>query len=152
MADRTRQDSTRLSDRLAIGSALFGGLLVAAVLVARAMSSSGQSPSRTDLVGIAATRQPTRVVVGDQTNDQVSGPVATSPAAPGISATARAHIAYTDGQGVVLRASPHEDDRTPRGFMDGDSVTVLERQGSDWVRIRGDNGEDGWVPARYLGP
>ena len=58
----------------------------------------------------------------------------------------------TSGQGVVLRASPREDDRTPRGFMDGDVVTVLERTGSDWVRVRGDNGQEGWVPAKYLGP
>jgi len=36
--------------------------------------------------------------------------------------------------------------------MDGDWVTVLERRGADWARVRGDNGEDGWVPARYLGP
>jgi hypothetical protein len=63
-----------------------------------------------------------------------------------------AHVSNTDGQGVVLRGSPREDDRTPRGFMDGDAVTVLERSGSDWARVRGDNGQEGWVPTRYLGP
>jgi uncharacterized protein YgiM (DUF1202 family) len=60
-------------------------------------------------------------------------------------------VANTDGQGVVLRASPRDDDRTPRGFMDGDAVTVLERSGSDWAHVRGDNGQEGWIPSKYLG-
>jgi uncharacterized protein YgiM (DUF1202 family) len=34
--------------------------------------------------------------------------------------------------------------------MDGMAVTVLEASGSDWVRVRADNGQTGWVPARYL--
>jgi SH3-like domain-containing protein len=63
-----------------------------------------------------------------------------------------ARVAHPDGQDVVLRASPREEDRTPRGFMDGDAVTILERSGSDWTRVRGDNGQEGWVPTSYLGP
>jgi hypothetical protein len=58
-------------------------------------------------------------------------------------------VVKTDGQGVVLRASPR-DDRTPRGFMDTTWVTMLEQRGPDWARVRGDNGQEGWVPARYL--
>ena len=61
-----------------------------------------------------------------------------------------AHVAHTDGVGVVLRASPRDKDWTPRGFMDGTEVTVLERQGADWVRVRGPNNQEGWIPARYL--
>ena len=61
-----------------------------------------------------------------------------------------AHVAHTDGVGVVLRASPRDKDLTPRGFMDGTEVTVLERQGADWVRVRGPNNQEGWIPARYL--
>ncbi|HEY3057971.1 MAG TPA: SH3 domain-containing protein [Chloroflexota bacterium] len=61
-----------------------------------------------------------------------------------------AHVAHTDGVGVVLRASPRDNDWTPRGFLDGDAVTIVERQGKDWARIRGPNGQEGWVPTKYL--
>ena len=50
----------------------------------------------------------------------------------------------------MLRASPRADDRTPRGLMEGSWVTLLERRGSDWARVRSDDGQEGWVPARYL--
>jgi uncharacterized protein YgiM (DUF1202 family) len=76
----------------------------------------------------------------------------TTPPGDTVSAADQVHVAHTDGQGVVLRASPREDDRTPRGFMDGDAVTVLERSGSDWARVRGENGQVGWVPTKYLRP
>jgi uncharacterized protein YgiM (DUF1202 family) len=59
-------------------------------------------------------------------------------------------VTNTEGQRLVLRASPRDEDRTPRGFMEGTAVTVVERRGSDWVRVRGDNGQEGWVPARYV--
>ena len=62
----------------------------------------------------------------------------------------RVRVVNTDGQGVVLRASPRDDDKTPRGFMDGTWVTMLEQHGADWARVRGDNGQEGWVPAHYL--
>jgi SH3-like domain-containing protein len=64
--------------------------------------------------------------------------------------TTRARVSNTDGLGVVLRASPRMEDRTPRGLLEGATVTVVERSGSDWFRVRGDNGLEGWVPARYL--
>ena len=64
--------------------------------------------------------------------------------------TGIAHVAHTDGVGVVLRSSPKDSDRMPRGFMDGAEVTVLERQGTDWVRVRGPNNQEGWIPAKYL--
>jgi hypothetical protein len=34
--------------------------------------------------------------------------------------------------------------------MDGTRVTLLERSGSDRVHVRADNGQQGWVPARYV--
>ena len=49
---------------------------------------------------------------------------------------------FTVGQGKRSRA----------GLMDGAAVTVVERSGSDWVRVRAANGQEGWVPARYLVP
>jgi hypothetical protein len=61
-------------------------------------------------------------------------------------------VAGTEGTGVVLRASPHDADWTPRGFMDGAQVTVLERLDAEWVRVRGENGQEGWIPARYITP
>jgi SH3-like domain-containing protein len=64
----------------------------------------------------------------------------------------RMRVANTDGVGVVLRNSPRDADKTPRGLMDGANVSVLERNGSDWVHVRVDNGQDGWVPARYVVP
>jgi hypothetical protein len=59
-------------------------------------------------------------------------------------------VTGTDGTGVVLRASPRDNDWTPRGFMDGAQVQVLERAGPEWARVRGPNGQEGWIPARYL--
>jgi uncharacterized protein YgiM (DUF1202 family) len=61
-------------------------------------------------------------------------------------------VTNTRGEGVVLRASPRDDDRTPRGFLEGETVTLLERSGADWARVRGDNGQEGWVPSHYLEP
>ena len=63
-----------------------------------------------------------------------------------------AMVTGTDGTGVVLRTIPHDNDWTPRGFMDGAQVQILERQGQDWARVRGPNGQEGWIPARYLAP
>ena len=61
-------------------------------------------------------------------------------------------VANTDGVGVVLRTSPRDEDKTTRGLMDGASVSVLERTGSDWVHVHADNGQDGWIPTRYVVP
>src|SRR5438876_10451862 len=83
--------------------------------------------------------------------------------APGTPTTARAlaampsssermRVANTDGVGVVLRKSPRDEDKTTRGLMDGTSVSVLERTGSDWVHVHADNGQDGWIPTRYVVP
>ena len=64
----------------------------------------------------------------------------------------RGKVANTEGAGVVLRNSPNDADRRPAGFLDGTPVTVLERVGSDWVHVRADNGQQGWIPARYVAP
>ena len=52
----------------------------------------------------------------------------------------------------MLRNSPNDGDRRPAGFLDGTNVTVVERSGNDWVRVRADNGMQGWIPARYVSP
>jgi hypothetical protein len=141
-----------------MASVLAGGLLVGAVLAVRMGSSS-----TTEVLGITASGQPPHVQAGYQPGPSGSGPPASGSTAvrnptagPQPAATAspqatdRWRVAGTDGQGVVLRASPRDNDWTPRGFMDGDWVTVLERRAPDWARVRGDNDQEGWVPARYL--
>jgi hypothetical protein len=93
-----------------------------------------------------AQAQPAADVKPEAAVQPTAQPTAVATATPG----AQARVAHTDGVGVVLRASPRDSDRMPRGFMDGAEVTVVERQGSDWVRVRGANGQEGWIPAKYL--
>jgi SH3-like domain-containing protein len=64
----------------------------------------------------------------------------------------RMRVTNTDGVGVVLRNSPRDADRTTHGLMDGTNVSVLERNGNDWVHVHADNGQDGWIPTRYVVP
>jgi hypothetical protein len=71
----------------------------------------------------------------------------TAEPSPGV----RLRIAHTDGQGVALRSAPSDAARQPAGFLEGEDVTLLERAGN-WVRVRGDSGLEGWVPAAYLDP
>lgn len=61
-------------------------------------------------------------------------------------------VANTEGVGVVLRSEPRDNARVPRGLLEGTRVTVLERAGDTWVRVRAENGQEGWVPATYLRP
>jgi hypothetical protein len=73
---------------------------------------------------------------------------------PAVTAAAagRMRISHTDGLGVVLRSAARLDAREPRGLLEGAIVTVLERQEPEWVRVRGEGGQEGWVPAQYLLP
>jgi len=64
----------------------------------------------------------------------------------------RMRIAHTDGLGVALRTAARLDAREPRGLLEGALVTVLDWQEPDWVHVRGDDGQEGWVPAQYLLP
>jgi hypothetical protein len=146
-----------------------GGLLVLSVLLAQIVFSSVQPPSLSRLLGDGASQAP-RVTSGHvAATPAVAAPAPTLTAAPtdvptdvpsapsdapgdvptGASGE-RLQVSGTDGQGVVLRASPHEDDKVPRGFMDGSWVTVLDRSGPDWALVLGDNGQQGWVPVHYL--
>jgi hypothetical protein len=88
------------------------------------------------------------------TPELVPSPTATAAANQVVGATPAAgthmRVAHTEGQGVVLRTAPRVDARVPRGLLDGVPVTVIELSGAGWVRVRDDNGLDGWVPAQYL--
>jgi hypothetical protein len=151
-----REDATRPTDRIALGSVLLGGLLVLGVLLAQALLSSSEPPTLARMVGDGASHAP-RVASGYV---GATAPVATvEPTAvssptqvPTAAANTRRQVTGTDGQGVVLRASPGADDKTPRGFMDGYWVTVLDSSVVDWALVQGDNGQQGWVPTRYLTP
>ena len=60
-------------------------------------------------------------------------------------------VVNTDGQGVVLRSAPEDAARLPRGFMEGARVTLLGVEG-EYARVRGANGQEGWVPSQDLAP
>jgi hypothetical protein len=74
------------------------------------------------------------------------------PAPAAIQTGARARVANTDNLGVVLRTAPKIEARVPRGLLEGAAVTVLDRADSEWAHVRADNGQQGWVPIRYLAP
>jgi hypothetical protein len=81
----------------------------------------------------------------------ISSPSVPTPVVP-VAAAERMRIAHTDGLGVALRSAARLDAREPRGLLEGALVTVLERQEPEWVRVRGESGQEGWVPAQYLVP
>jgi len=172
---RRADDGHETRDRAAILVVLAGGIL-AGLIVAWNLSAGPSLSGQFDLTRLQGSEQAARKLSGHQpcapganacSPDQQANSAVDQPrdAAPVVAASARPEIAPqdapasdtatvtgTDGTGVVLRASPRDDDWTPRGFMDGSQVTVLERLDADWARVRGDNGQEGWVPARYLTP
>jgi hypothetical protein len=165
-------DAARPTDRVALTSALVGALLIA-TLVASRCGFSG--PDVTTLPqALSDPGQPPHVQVGHQDRETISEVSVTARAAAAQSAGAaeaapaaqptqqpqptaaaaggeRMRISGTDGRGVLPRNSPHDADLTTRGFIEGWEVTVLERSG-DWARVRGPNGQEGWIPTRYLSP
>lgn len=84
------------------------------------------------------------------------GDVTASPPADPVPVTlqtgVRARVANTDNLGVVLRTAPKVEARVPRGLLEGAAVTVLDRADAEWAHVRADNGQQGWVPIRYLSP
>jgi hypothetical protein len=162
---RTSDDGGRAG--LAIVMVLVGGLIGGTVVGMRLADGASLAAPRMDVLTLLNGPRPERVQSGFPAAAQRSAEPAaevtgaTVAAQPAVAPTAqptqqpeqdRATVAHTDGVGVVLRASPRDSDWTPRGFMDGARVTILERKGTDWAYIRGENGQEGWVPARYLVP
>ena len=115
-------------------------------------AASQEAPPTTDL----AQTVPAALVAIAPAPTQEPVPSPTAAEAPdqelGATPAAGTHmrVAHTDGQGVVLRTAPRLDARVPRGLVDGVPVTVIELSGAEWVRVRDDNGRDGWVPTQYL--
>lgn len=162
--DASAEDSARRTDRLAITSALIGGLLIAGVVGTRCNVPGLQMGALSQ--GLSETGQPTRGQVGYQPHEVVSevsvsartdsqtasASQPTEPPAPTSQAVApgeSVRISGTDGRGVLLRTSPQDAYVTTRGLIEGWEVVVLEWSG-DWARVRGPNGQEGWVPTRYL--
>ena len=73
-------------------------------------------------------------------------------AAPPTPVPDRFQVAKTDGLGLAFYAAPRREARLRRGLAEGAQVTVLERVGTDWARVRADDGQEGWVGAAYLLP
>jgi hypothetical protein len=130
-------------------------LAVGIIAVTRVLSASSPPvgnvfavPTGTVLVGNPFVTPPTPVVAPTAT--EVRTVAATpSPSARAVTPTStasgeRVRIANTDGIGVALRDSPGGQRLPGKGYDEGVTVTVLERQG-EWTHIRGDDGREGWV-------
>jgi hypothetical protein len=51
---------------------------------------------------------------------------------------------------LVLRSVPDADDWSEQGLLEGELVTVLESDGGEWARVRGERGLEGWVQTEHL--
>ncbi|HEY1294951.1 MAG TPA: SH3 domain-containing protein [Chloroflexota bacterium] len=129
-------------------------LAVGIIAVSRLLAPSGPSfatvfavPTGTIQVGNPVVTQPSGA-----TSVPTSRPAAAAtplpsprPATPTPTGE-RVQVANTDGIGVALRDGPGGQRLPGKGYDEGVTVTVLERQG-EWAHIRGDDGREGWVLA-----
>lgn len=89
--------------------------------------------------------------------EQNAGPpvpaaVEQAPVAPGT--TERVKVANTGGIGANLRAEPPRG-RTVAALREGQLLEVLERRqvgDAEWLRVRTEQGVEGWVFGRLVGP
>lgn len=61
-------------------------------------------------------------------------------------------VAHTDGQGVILRGSPNDEDKTTVVVPEGVAVTVLSQPSPDWSYVLLKDGTVGWIPTAELDP
>jgi hypothetical protein len=107
-------------------------------------------PTGTVQVGNPIVTPPTPVVAPTATTvpalvaTPAPSPRAVTPTTAG--SGERVRVANTDGIGVALRDGPGGQRLPGKGYDEGVTVTVLERQG-EWAHIRGDDGREGWVLA-----
>jgi hypothetical protein len=145
---------------------LFLLLLVGGVLSARAITQTARvdASSHASIASLfAGAHQSERPRLGYvRAAEAAPAPTAPAPAeAPTVASTAapaptpapdRFRVAGTDGVGLAFYAAPRRDARLQRGLVEGAAVTVLERVGDAWARVRADDGQEGWVGATYLKP
>lgn len=70
---------------------------------------------------------------------------------PSVIATAAPDIRRVPGDQVNLRQGPDVGTESLGLLSLGDSVEVLEAEG-DWLRVRTEVGQEGWVAAQFLRP
>ncbi|MBV9581754.1 MAG: SH3 domain-containing protein [Chloroflexi bacterium] len=129
---------------------------VGIIVFAKLLSPSGASVAQVFAIptGTIAVSNPIVTPAPPATTSAAASAPTTRPAvvAPSPSARAasptpsgqRVQVTNTDGQGVALRDSPGGQRLPGRGYDEGATVTVLQRQG-EWTQIRGDDGRVGWV-------
>jgi len=78
-----------------------------------------------------------------------------APAAPVAEPQTSVRIANTDGQGAFLRRTPNLDDRMPRAWIEGTTLTVIgpdtTANGTTWKHVEAPDGSQGWIPTQYTG-
>ena len=128
-------------------------LAVGIILVSRLLSSSGPSvgtvfavPAGTIQVGNPVAAQPAPLATPTPVRRPAVTPAPSARAASPTPAGERVTVTNTDGIGVALRDAPGGNRLPAKGYDEGETVTVLERQG-EWAHIRGDDGREGWVLA-----
>ena len=124
---------TRLLARATPERPQLGFVAPAAVQRGAAAATAAPLPAAAEPTAVEPTPQPT---------------VAPTPTRP----PDRFRVANTDGLGLVFHSAPQREARLQRSLAEGASVTVLERVGTGWARVRADDGQEGWVGANYLVP
>jgi hypothetical protein len=175
MAVRTHHVTTR-SPRYTLGpgadlpiarliALLLLAVPLAALVLASNLAKAGPSPEAQQL----ASFNP-RQLFGDNTPHFLPTPTAAMPAetdaGPPVPAASedqanatnavseRVKIANTGGIGAILRAEPPSGHQVA-GLRDGVTVTVLEHRtvgDTEWLRVRTDEGVEGWVYGKLVGP
>jgi hypothetical protein len=83
-----------------------------------------------------------------------AGPPPQAPAEPPEGAGEMVKVANTGRVGAILRAEPRTG-RQVANLRDGTVMTVLERQelsDGEWLRVKVQDGAEGWIFGRLVGP
>lgn len=150
------------------GAVLLLLLLIGGVLAARGRGSSTPTTARsatpTNRIIVAGTpsSSPTRVGGGLPTiGIPGGGAAATAPAgggaptaAPGVGTTKGFVVSGTQGEGLILRATPggSEISVLPEGTRVDQIGPDQDANGMTWHNVRAPDGAEGWVAAQFTTP
>jgi hypothetical protein len=147
---------------VAIGAAatvlLVGGASVGADARGAPATAPAASPTATSPSGAPTptTVVSVRTVIAAPTPPRPTATVTRAPDPPTATGAPRARVAVanTGGVGVYLRRSPRMDDRLS-AWPDNTSLDVLREErvqgdGEEWIQVRSPDGQDGYVPVRYV--